>query len=263
MWRTVGARTMTDAARTFAQRLRARDLLMGTFVSLGSPLVTNVLAVAGFDYLLLDLEHGAGDEGVLQSQMFAAEAEGAAAMVRTETFDRIRIGRVLDLGATAVMLPRVDSAEQAAEAVGHLRYPPDGDRGVAGANRARRFGLRATPFAEANDEIAGIVQIESAEAVRDVERIAAVPGVDALFVGPSDLSHSLGVPGDLDAPVFTEAVDRVLAAAREHDLAAGILAPTPERSVAFIKRGFTLMVLGGDATLLATAARDALSRARP
>jgi 4-hydroxy-2-oxoheptanedioate aldolase len=99
--------------------------------------------------------------------------------------------------------------------------------------------------------------------VRDVERIAAVPGVDALFVGPSDLSHSLGVPGDLDAPVFTEAVDRVLAAAREHDLAAGILAPTPERSVAFIKRGFTLMVLGGDATLLATAARDALSRARP
>jgi 4-hydroxy-2-oxoheptanedioate aldolase len=254
---------MTDAPRTFAQRLRAHELLIGTFVSLGSPLVTNLLAVAGFDYLLLDLEHGAGDEGILQSQMFAAEAEGKAVMVRTETFDRIRIGRVLDLGAPAVMLPHVDSAEQAAEVVAHLCYPPDGDRGVAGANRARRFGLRGDPFAQANGEIAAVVQIETAAAVADVERIAAVPGVDSLFIGPSDLSHSLGVPGDLDAPAFTDAVRRVLAAADAHGLAAGILAPTPERSVAFIEQGFTQMVLGGDATLLAAAARDALSRARP
>src|ERR1700743_520654 len=107
---------------TFAQRLRGGDLLIGTFVSLGSPLVVNTLAVAGFDFLLLDLEHGAGDEGVLQTQMFAAEAEGAAAIVRTETFERIRIGRVLDLGAAGVMLPRVDSAAQAASAAAHLRY---------------------------------------------------------------------------------------------------------------------------------------------
>ena len=254
---------MPDVPRTFAQRLRARELLIGTFVSLGSPLVTNVLAVAGFDYLLLDLEHGAGDEGVLQNQMFAAEAEGKAVMVRTETFDRIRIGRVLDLGAPAVMLPHVDSAEQAAEVVAHLEYPPDGDRGVAGANRARHFGLRGDPFAQANGEIAAVVQIETAAAVADVERIAAVPGVDALFIGPSDLSHSLGVPGDLGAPAFTEAVRCVLAAAEAHGLAAGILAPTPERSMTYIEQGFTLMVLGGDATLLATAARDALARARP
>ena len=254
---------MSDAPRTFAQRLRARELLVGTFVSLGSPLVTNLLAVAGFDFLLLDLEHGAGDEGVLQSQMFAAEAEGAAAMVRAETFDRIRIGRVLDLGATAVMLPRVDNARQASEVATHLRYPPDGDRGVASANRARRFGLRGDPFAAANGEIAGVVQIESAEAVAAVSEIAAVEGVDALFIGPSDLSHSLGVPGDLDAPVFRDAMDRVLAAAAEHGLAAGILAATPERSREFIALGFTLMVLGGDATLLAAAARDALAAARP
>ena len=254
---------MSDAPRTFAQRLRERDLLIGTFVSLGSPLVTNLLAVAGFDFLLLDLEHGAGDEGVLQNQMFAAEAEGAGTMVRTETLQRIRIGRVLDLGATAIMLPRVDSAEQARDAIAHLRYPPDGDRGVAGANRARRFGLRSDPFAAANREIAGIVQIESAAAVADVERIAAVPGVDALFIGPSDLSHSLGVPGDLDAPAFADAVARVLAAAAEHGPAAGILAATPERARAHIAQGFTLMVLGGDATLLAAAARDALAAARP
>jgi 2-keto-3-deoxy-L-rhamnonate aldolase RhmA len=248
---------------TFAQRLRGGDLLIGTFVSLGSPLVVNTLAVAGFDFLLLDLEHGAGDEGVLQGQMFAAEAEGAAAIVRTETFERIRIGRVLDLGAAGVMLPRVDSAAQAARAAAHLRYPPDGDRGVAGSNRARRFGLRTDPFADANGEVAAIVQIESEAAVAEVDAIAAVPGVDALFIGPSDLSHSLGVPGDLDAPVFREAVARVLAACRAHGVAAGILAPTPERCRQFIDEGFTLMGLGGDATLLAAAARDALAAARP
>jgi 2-dehydro-3-deoxyglucarate aldolase/4-hydroxy-2-oxoheptanedioate aldolase len=247
---------------TLAQRLRDRELMIGTFSSLGSPLVANVLAVAGFDFVLLDLEHGAGDEGVLQSQMFAAEADGAATIVRAETCERIRIGRVLDLGAAGVMLPRVDDGRQAAEAAAHMRYPPDGDRGVAGSNRARRFGLRTEPFAEANGEVACIVQIESASAVAEVDAIASVPGVDALFVGPSDLSHSLGVPGDLDAPPFTDAVARVLAACRTHGVAAGILAPTPERCRQFIAEGFTLLGLGGDATLLAAAVRDALLAVR-
>jgi 4-hydroxy-2-oxoheptanedioate aldolase len=253
---------MTDATATLTDRLRGRDLLVGTFVSLGSPAVTSLLAVAGFDFLLIDLEHGAGSEAGLQSQLFAAEAEGAATMVRTETFDRIRIGRVLDLGATAIMLPRVDSAEQASEAIAHLHYPPDGDRGVAASNRARRWSTRTDPFAQANRELAAIVQIESAEAVRDVERIAAVPGVDALFIGPSDLSHSLGVPGDLDAPEFRQAVDAVLAAARANEVAAGILAATPERARAFVAEGFTLMVLSADVNMLAGAARDALARTR-
>jgi 2-keto-3-deoxy-L-rhamnonate aldolase RhmA len=251
-----------DDPRTLTERLRARDLVVGTFVSLGSPAVTNLLAVAGFDFLLVDLEHGAGSEATLQSQLFAAEAEGVATMVRTETFDRIRIGRVLDLGATAIMLPRVDSAEQAAGALAHLRYPPAGDRGVAGANRARRWGTRPGPFADADSELAAIVQIESREAVADVARIAALPGVTALFVGPSDLSHSLGVPGDLDAPAFRESIDAVLAAARANRLAAGILAATPEQARAYIAEGFTLMMIGADVSLLSAAARDALDAIR-
>jgi 4-hydroxy-2-oxoheptanedioate aldolase len=246
--------------RTLTERLRGRELVLGTFVSLGSPAVTNLLAVAGFDFLLIDLEHGAGNEAILQSQLFAAQAEGVATMVRTETFDRIRIGRVLDLGASSLMLPRVDSAEQARAAVAHLRYPPDGDRGVAGANRARRGGTRPDPFAEANRELSATVQIESAEAVADVERIAAVAGVDALFIGPSDLSHSLGVPGDLEAPVFRDALGRVLAAARANQLAAGILAATPVAARGFIAQGFTLMVVSADVSLLSAAARDVVDR---
>jgi 2-dehydro-3-deoxyglucarate aldolase/4-hydroxy-2-oxoheptanedioate aldolase len=183
-------------------------------------------------------------------------------MVRTETFDRIRIGRVLDLGARVIMLPRVDTADQCAAAIAHLRYPPAGDRGVASSNRARGWSTRSGSLSEANREIAAVVQIESEEAVWNVDAIAAVEGVDALFVGPSDLSHSLGVPGELDAPAFTDALSRVLDAARAHDLAAGILAATPERAHAFMEQGFTLMVLSADVNMLAAAARDAVARVR-
>ncbi|HTU30408.1 MAG TPA: aldolase/citrate lyase family protein [Solirubrobacteraceae bacterium] len=253
---------MAATPATLTQRIRDREPLLGTFVSLGSPAVTNLLASVGYDYLLIDLEHGAGSEAVLQSQLFAAEAAGAATMVRTETFDRIRIGRVLDLGARAIMLPRVDTPGQCAEAVAHLRYPPAGDRGVASSNRARGWSTRTGSFSDANREIAAVVQIESEEAVRNVDAIAAVEGVDALFVGPSDLSHSLGVPGELEAPVFTEALTRVLDAARARDLAAGILAPTLERAQAFMEQGFTLMVLSADVNMLAAAARDAVERVR-
>ena len=253
---------MSATTATLTQRIRARERVLGTFVSLGSAQVTNLLASIGYDFLLIDLEHGAGGETVLQSQLFAAEAEGAAAMVRTETFDRIRIGRVLDLGARAIMLPRVDTAAQCAEAIAHLRYPPEGDRGVASSNRARGWSTRTGAFTDANREIAAVVQIESAEAVAEVDAIAAVPGVDALFVGPSDLSHSLGVPGELDAPAFTDALERVLQAARARDLAAGILAATPERARALYEQGFTLMVLSADVNMLAAAARDAVTRTR-
>src|SRR5579875_4193746 len=243
----VQSAAMAATSATLTQRIRDREPLLGTFVSLGSPAVTNLLASVGYDYLLIDLEHGAGSEGVLQSQLFAAEAEGAATMVRTETFDRIRIGRVLDLGARAIMLPRVDTAEQCAEAVAHLRYPPEGDRGVASSNRARGWSTRTGSFTDANREIAAVVQIESAEARSEVDEIAAVDGVDALFVGPSDLSHSLGVPGELESPAFTDALERVLQAARAR---------------ALHEQGFTLIVLSADVNMLAAAARDAVTRTR-
>ncbi|HET9125512.1 MAG TPA: aldolase/citrate lyase family protein, partial [Solirubrobacteraceae bacterium] len=159
-------------------------------------------------------------------------------------------------------LPRVDTAAQCAQAIAHLRYPPEGDRGVAASNRARGWSTRTGSFTDANREIAAVVQIESEEAVESVEEIAAVEGVDALFVGPSDLSHSLGVPGELESPVFTDALARVLEAARAHDLAAGILATNPERARAFMDQGFTLMVLSADVNMLAAAARDAVTRTR-
>jgi len=172
-------------------RLRARvaagEGTLGTFVGTASPISAEVCAAAGFDYLLLDLEHGAGGEEQVRATVPVVAAYGVPTVVRVETDARMRIGRVLDAGAAGVMLPRMETAEQVRAAMMHLYYPPRGDRGVATYNRACRFGLDPDALDRANDEILGIVQIESGRAVIAAAEIAAVEGVDVLFVGPRDL----------------------------------------------------------------------------
>jgi 2-dehydro-3-deoxyglucarate aldolase/4-hydroxy-2-oxoheptanedioate aldolase len=182
----------------------------------------------------------------------AAGAYGVPTVVRVESAARIRIGRVLDLGAAGVMLPRMDSADEVREAVRHLRYPPDGDRGVATYNRACRFGLDPDALRRAGDEVLGVVQVESASAVEQVEQVAALDGVDVLFVGPQDLSHNLGVPGDLQAPSYLAAVAR----------ACGLLVGDGAAAAARQAEGWTFVAIGSDATLLAATVTRELRRAR-
>ena len=199
------------ARMTLRDRLRAGEPTLGTFLNLGSPLAAEACALAGFDWLLIDLEHGAGEDALV-GQLLAAAAHGVPALVRVESAERIRAGRALDAGAAGVMFPRMDTTEQVQAALAHLRYPPEGDRGVATYNRACGFGLRTGALDSANDEVIGVIQIESVAAVEHVEAIAAQPGVDVLFVGPRDLTHALGVPGRIDAPEYRAALQRVLAA---------------------------------------------------
>ena len=175
-------------------RVRSGEPTVGTFVNLGSVLATETCALAGFDWFVVDLEHGAGGEDALVGQVLAAGIHQVPVIVRVESAERIRSGRVLDFGAAGVMFPRLDSADEVATAVRHLRYPPEGDRGVATYNRACGFGMRPDALETANDKVVGVVQIESVSALAEVEAIAHIPGVDVLFVGPADLSHALGVP---------------------------------------------------------------------
>lgn len=191
-----------------------------------------------------------------------AAAYGVPTVVRVESDARIRIGRVLDAGAAGVMLPRLDTADQVRAAVAHLYYPPRGDRGVATYNLACRFGLDPGALDRANDEILGIVQIESERAVTAAEEIASVEGVDVLFVGPRDLSHDLGVPGQTTAPVFVEALEQVRLAARKHGKACGLLVPDGGAAAAKLAEGWTFVTIGSDSTLLATASPAQLARAR-
>lgn len=244
---------MTD--QSLKHRIRAGEPLLGTFLNLGSPLAAEACAIGGFSWLLIDLEHGAGGDPELLGQLQAADAHLVPAFVRVETADRIRAGRVLDAGAAGVMFPRIDSARDAVEAVAHLHYQPNGDRGVATYNRSCGFGLKPESLDTADQEIVAIVQIESREALEDIEAIAAVPGVDALFVGPRDLSHALGVPGGLDEPVFLDALARVVGVTKGAGIGAGILSGDRAAAENYIGQGFGLVAIGSDSSLLAAIAR--------
>ncbi|GAA2473749.1 HpcH/HpaI aldolase family protein [Terrabacter carboxydivorans] len=235
---------------------------IGTFLGTASAVTAEVCAASGFDWLLLDLEHGSGGEEQVRDVVPVAGAYGVPTVVRVETDARIRMGRVLDNGAAGIMLPRMDSASQVREALRHLRFPPHGDRGVATYNRACRFGLDPGALDRADEEILVVVQIESAAAVAAADEIAALDGVDVLFIGPRDLSHDLGVPGDTTAPAFVEALETVLAAGKRHGRACGLLVNDGAAAAERLAQGWTFVAIGSDATLLAAASRSALGRAR-
>ena len=225
-------------------------------MNLGSPLTAEIMARAGFDFAVIDLEHGSGTEADVLSQLQALEATNAGVIVRVESHERQRAHRVLDLGAEGIMFPRVDSASEATRAVAGLRYPPQGVRGVAMANRACTFGTTYREYMEgAASTLLGIVQIESESALTSVDAIAAVEGADVLFVGPMDLTQSLGILAQYDHPRYGEALEAVSAAARRHGKSLGVLMARPEDFDRYHALGFRLIACGSDGTLLNAGAR--------
>jgi 2-dehydro-3-deoxyglucarate aldolase/4-hydroxy-2-oxoheptanedioate aldolase len=244
---------------TLLDRVRAGTPTRGTFLNLGSTLAAKACALGGFDWLLVDLEHGAGGEEALVGQILAGAVHDVPVLVRTESTERIRAGHVLDLGAYGVMFPRLDTPEQVVDAVRHLSYPPQGDRGIAGFNRARQFGGDGRDAQQVNDSILSVVQIETLTALNNVEKIAALPGIDVLFVGPNDLSASMGIPGQFEVPQFLDALRRVVDACRSANVAAGILTNDSSRVEQLVEQGFTFNAIGSDSSFLKNAARAAAS----
>ena len=190
-------------------RLAAGETLFGTFLTLGSPFAAESLGLLGWDWLLVDLEHGGGDESQLVGQLMGCSSAGVHALVRVESDVRGRTARALDLGVEGVMCPQVNSAEQAEAWASALHYGPQGSRGIALFHRGARYGTDPDAIENARERIFGIAQIESPEAVEAVEEIAAVDGIDVLFVGPSDLSYSMGMFRQFDDPAFRDAIERV------------------------------------------------------
>ena len=248
---------------SFRSRVLGGETVFGLFVDLSSPVSAELCGRAGYDWLLVDLEHGAGTEADLPAMLMAIESTGAAAMVRPQSGERLRIGRALDLGATGIMVPRLESAEEAGEAVGFLRYPPAGVRGVALRTRGAGLGTVAhADVGQINDRIVGIVQIESAGALGQADAIAAIDGVDVLFVGPADLTHSLGIPGRFTDAADREALTTVVAACRAHGKAAGILIYDTALVPDLVELGFTFIGIGADAAFVAAGAKVALGAVR-
>lgn len=244
-------------------RLAAGETLYGAFAGLGSPLAVEIMARAGFDWILIDLEHGAGTESDLLATLHAMGATSAAALVRPQSGERLRIGRALDLGAHGIMVPRVDLPEQAREAVSFMRYPPDGARGLALLTRGAGLGgLGHTQIQAINHRILGIIQIESRSAVEHAAEIAALDGVDVLFVGPTDLSHSLGVPGGFAEPAYLDALRHVVTSTEAAGKVAGILLRDASSLAPHRELGFRFIGLGSDLAFTNDGARAVLAATR-
>lgn len=242
----------------FRQRLINQESTVGTFLGLGSPTAAEIVSTAGVDWVLIDHEHGGGTESELATTIVAAGAYGVPALVRVESQERIRIGRALDAGAAGVMIPRVEDVSEVVEAVRHMSYPPAGDRGVATYNRSARWGKDVEAL-ELGRTASCIIQIETLTSLDQVEKIAAVEGVDALFIGPLDLSFALGVPRDFTHPTFMAACSKVLEACAQAHKVCGILAPDIVGALRYKNMGFTFIAVGSDATLLSQAVSHTIS----
>ncbi len=242
------------------ERVLRGELMFGIGANLGSGLTVEMIGATGFDWTWIDCEHGAGDYSELIGQVQAASIWNAPPIVRIAWNEAPRFKRVLDLGAAGIMVPYVNTAEEAQRAAKAMRYPPEGIRGVSKFNRSCGFGRDFDEyFLKANDNLLTVVQIETREAVENAEDIAAVSGVDALFIGPLDLSVNLGIAQQYEHPLFVEAMTTVAAACRQHRKAAGILVPDPAYLSPWIATGFSFLVVGSDGGCVAKGLREIYS----
>ncbi len=247
---------------SFRARILGGETLFGTFVSSGSAVVAELCARVGFDWLVVDLEHGGGTESELLGQLQAI-GERTAAIVRPQSAERLRVGRALDLGAHGIMVPRLETSDEVAEAISFLRFPPDGVRGVALMSRGAGFGeVVHADDAALNRRLAGVVQIESPVAVANARAMAAIDGVDVLFVGPSDLTHSMGIPGRFGEPAFEDALRAVVAAAEASGKAAGILIRSTADLDRHLALGYRFIGIGSDLNFAIDGAKATLRAAR-
>lgn len=245
------------------QRILAGDTLIGAFSDLASPLAAELLGRAGMDWVVLDLEHGAATEADLLALLYAVGTTPMTPIVRPQSAERLRVGRALDLGAAGIMLPQLQSIEEVREAVAFLRFPPVGVRGVALRTRGADMGAlsHADVARVVNERVVGIVQIESRALVEAADEIAALAEVDVLFVGPADLSHGLGVPGQFDDPGYLEALRTVVAATERHGKAAGILIYDAAAFERHAEMGFRFIGLGSEGSYVSAGATAMLRAA--
>ena len=248
-------------ASDFRARLKKREKLLGTMVTLASAASAEVLASLGFDWLFIDGEHGPLETREL-TEILQAVGDKTACIVRVPEAAEVPIKKVLDLGAHGIIVPQVNTAEQAANVVRWARYAPEGSRGV-GLARAHGYGLKFREYlGAANREIAVIVQAEHARAVENIEAIARVPGVDAVLLGPYDLSASLGKMGAIDDPAVVAAIGRVTDVCQAVQMPLGYFGVTAAAVQPYVARGYTLIVAGVDTLYLANGAKALLAELR-
>lgn len=239
----------------FKRGLAGASAAYGVWSMTGSPLVAEALGCAGYDFVVLDMEHAPNDVPRILPLLQAIAGTPAAPLVRLPWNDMVVVKQVLDLGAQSVMFPYIQNADEARRAVASTRYPPDGIRGVAGMSRATRFAGISGYFGKAAGELCVVVQLETVEAVANLAEIAAVPGVDSIFIGPSDLSASMGFIGQVDHPEVQKALANAAKACAASGKPAGILASGAKRAAGYAQYGYNWVAAGSDLGLMMGAAR--------
>lgn len=252
---------MAAPTNTFKQALQRGDRMIGCWMSFGEAITAEIMGSTGFDWLVIDGEHGPNDIRSIRDQLMALAASPSHPVVRIPVGETWMIKQVLDAGAQTVLVPMVDSAEQAQQLVRAMKYPPFGTRGVgAAAARATGFGAVADYVATADDQTCLLVQVESRAGIAGLDDILKVDGVDGVFIGPADLSTDMGFKGNAAAPevqeVIADAVTRIKAAGK----APGLLGITEESTQGYYDMGAQFLAVGIDVVLLARSARALAKR---
>ena len=245
----------------FGKQLKKGNPLIGTFLTLTSPEVAEILAGVGLDWVLVDMEHAPYSIQDVQRILQAVHGQ-CPCIVRVPQGNEEWIKRILDTGADGLLLPHVNSAEKAKKIVRYCKYPPDGIRSV-GLSRAQKYGLGFREYVQrANEDIAIIIQVEDVEAVNNIEAIIAVQGVDAVLVGPYDLSGSMGKLGQVKDPEVQSEIEKVRQACRKTDMPLGIFGVDVDAVKPYIEQGFTMIALGTDTQMFIASAREMLQKVR-
>ena len=263
-----------DAYRAFPNQfradLRAGKRLIGCWASLAAPTTTEILGLAGFDWILLDGEHSPNDVTTFVPQLMALKGSPSAPVVRPPWNEPVIIKRLLDIGFHNFLLPYIETADQARAAVASTRYPPNGIRGVSVAHRSNMYGTVPGYFPGINDNITVLLQIETRQGVEAVDEIAAVDGVDGLFAGPSDLAAALGHLGNPNHPDVQDTIRYIFTRARAAGKAAGILTGVEADARRYLDWGATFVAVGSDLGLFRAASevlcgkfKEAGARQRP
>lgn len=243
----------------FKQAIAAGQVQIGLWSSLCNSIAAEIVADSGFDWILFDSEHSPNEIPGLMAQLQASARGTASAIVRPAWNDAVLIKRVLDIGAQSILVPYVQDAEEARRAVAAIRYPPAGIRGVAAASRASRYGRVTDYLKKADSEICLLVQVETRAALDRLEAIAAVDGVDGVFIGPSDLSASFGHIGNPQHAEVQKALEDGVRRLKAIGKPAGILTLSEEEARRYVGWGYTFVAVGSDIGLLARGA-DALAK---
>ncbi len=250
--------------KSLKSKLKDNDLALGGWAMIGSPAIIEIMAKAGFDWVCIDLEHTATTYEQLENMVRAADTANVPTLVRLTSNDENQIKRVMDNGAAGIIVPMVKTADEARAALAAMHYPPLGHRGVS-LHRGTDFGTRFDEYRKwLEEESVCVVQIEHIDAVNNLEEIFSVKGVDAYFMGPYDLSASMGLTGQLDHPDVKAAMDKVLRVGTEMGMAGGlhVVEPDEERLKNSIDQGFNFLAYSIDTRIIDQICRSGINLAK-